>query len=110
MDREFLDLIKKTEAEAAAVIEEAKIKAAEIEKEGERNAEELGSGTRAEWAKLKETKLGEAKYKVKKIYSHVLEHTLSLKELNMPELETAISFPESFRLSARQPDQVFSQP
>ena len=26
--------------------------------------------------------------KVKKIYSHVLEHTLSLKELNMPELET----------------------
>ena len=70
MDREFLDLIKKTEAEAAAVIEEAKIKAAEIEKEGERNAEELGSGTRAEWAKLKETKLGEAKYKVKKIYDN----------------------------------------
>lgn len=70
MDKDFLDVIKKAESEADAKIEEAKRRAAEIEKEGMARAENHLAESRKKCTEENENKLSEAHYAVKKKYDN----------------------------------------
>lgn len=70
MERDFLNLIREAEKEAAEKIEAAKIEAAEIEKSGIAAAEQFESESKAEWKKRKEKEQADTQYVVKKKYDN----------------------------------------
>ncbi|MBO4326845.1 MAG: hypothetical protein J5950_06210 [Clostridia bacterium] len=84
MERDFLELIHRAEAEAADKINAAKVKASEIEKSGISEAEELRSGSREEWMKKKERELSEAQYNIKKKFDNKKTFlTVALNEMKL---------------------------
>ena len=88
MERDFLELIKKAEDDASAVIEEAKARAAEIEKEGSKRASEHIENSRRAVQEQRETRLSEEGYRIKKTYDNKKTFlTVSLNDEKLKALD-----------------------
>ena len=70
MERDYLELIKKAEWEAAKKIDDAKIRAAEIEKDGIRRADEYIETSRRKLSERREARFSDEGYRIKKNYDN----------------------------------------